>query len=109
MVATMEDLKNDLMNACMHNQFPSLNTMSHFGLNCNNPVDVLSCYKEVFKKQKFLGNTSEQINETFRNIIPQHLDFYKRVMKNGGIQISSDEVRECSTCCYNGIMKCNHE
>lgn len=109
MVTTMEDLKNDLINSCNNDKFPSLNTMSHFGLNSGNPVDILSCYKEVFKKQNYVGTTSEQINETFRNVIPHHHDFYKRVMNNGGIHISPTDVKECSVCFYNGVNNCKHQ
>ncbi len=100
----------DLFNSCKKGMFPSLRTMSKYGLNGEgnaSPIDILNCYRIIFSKdensiEKLLN--SGNVNIFFKNSI--HLKnnlYYNRVIENGGVCISSDNPTECEKCFYNGV------
>ena len=102
--------EHDLVNSCKQGMFPSIRTMSKYGLNgegCASPIDILNCYRVIFSKdensiEKLL--ISEDVNTFFKNSI--HLknnSYYYRVIQNGGVKISPENPIECDKCFYNGV------
>ena len=104
------NIEHDLFNSCKQGMFPSMITMSKYGLNGEgyaSPIDILNCYRIIFSKdensiEKLLN--SEDVNTFFKNSI--HLKnnlYYYRVIENGGVKISPGNPIECEKCFYNGI------
>lgn len=100
----------DLFDSCRQCMFPSLRTMSKYGLNGEgnaSPVDILNCYRIIFSKdensiEKLLN--SSDINTFFEESI--HLknnSYYRRVIENGGVCISPETPTECNKCFYTGV------
>ena len=103
----------DLINSCKNNVFPSIATLSTYGMNGEgktNPVDIWNCYKIAITENKInehdLCNCTN-LNTLLKEKVPSLHDnsSYKRVMENGGIVISNLEITECSKCFYNGLPK----
>ena len=88
--------------------------MCIYGMNNKNPVDIFNCYRTAIVED---GLTEEDlienknINQTLeeKTFFLKEKNFYKRVMKSGGIIISGDEITECGKCFYNGVGECGCE
>jgi hypothetical protein len=101
---------SNLFESCVNNVFPSLHTMSKYGLDGNggtNPMDILKCYSTAIKEGKLSQEELEKTKD-LNNLILQFnksKDYYNRVKKSGGIQISVTFPNhvECSKCNYCGI------
>ena len=87
--------------------FPSLKTMSKYGLNGEggaSPIDILNCYKIIFLKdensiEKLLN--SDDVNSFFENSIYLKNNMYHyRIVQNGGVCISPEFPVECEKCFY---------
>ena len=101
----------NLFEFCKKNVFPSLHTMSKYGMDGNggtNPLDILKCYSTAIKEGKLSPEELEQTRDLNNLILKfnKSKDYYDRVKKSGGIQISvtlpTNHV-ECSKCNYCGI------
>lgn len=99
----------DLFESCKKGMFPSLRTMSKYGLNGEgsaSPIDILNCYRIIFSNdensiEKLLN--SEDVNTFFKNsIFLKDKLYYDRVIQYGGVCISSGDPVECGQCFYNG-------
>lgn len=100
----------ELVNACVENRFPSVSTMTKYGLDGNggtNPVFLLSCYREAVTKDGVTDTTIEkyfkkgEINKLiFENCDSvKYLDCYEKVLQKGGIKSSwSLPQLECPSC-----------
>ena len=103
----------DLVNSCKNGVFPSIHTMSIYGLNGESkasPVDILDCYIIATIDDKLsefdlcnCDNINSLLNEKTSKL--KTAPCYTRVMNSGGIQISSKNNKECKNCFYNGIPK----
>lgn len=106
------DLELDLVKSCKDGVFPKIKTMSKFGINNTNPIDVLNCYitsiTEDGLDEKDFKKYNNKINSLFeeKTFFLKQKDFYKRVINSGGIVISNDDIIECDTCYYNGVNSC---
>ena len=100
--------EKDLITACKNNTFPSIHTMSLYGLNGEgsaSPVDIFECYKVLIKENIYINPKNINIIlEKCKSL--QNKNFYQRVKKNGGVKISDQTIKECSKCFYNGNKKC---
>ena len=105
----MMNTEQDLFDCCKQGMFPSVKTMSKYGLNGEgfaSPIDILNCYRTIFLKddnsiEKLLN--SEDVNTFFENsIYLKNNVYYNRVVENGGVYISSEYPVECEKCFYNG-------
>ena len=103
----------DLFASCKKGMFPSLRTMSKYGLNGEgnaSPIDILNCYKIIFSEdensfEKLLN--IKDVNIFFKNsIYLKDNSCYDRIIKNGGVKISTKTPIECEKCFYNG-SKCH--
>jgi len=104
-------LETDLVKSCKSNVFPKIETMSKFGINNQNPVDVLNCYITAITEDGLNENDfklCKNINDLFeeKTFFLKQKDFYKRTVKSGGIIISPSDIIECHKCYYNGINDC---
>lgn len=100
----------ELINACKNNQFPTISTMSKYGMDGNggtNPLYIFKCYREAVLND---GLTNDQIENYFKKgkinqlILEncdsvKYLDCYEKVLQKGGIKSSwlLPQV-ECSKC-----------
>jgi len=98
--------EKDLIIACKNNVFPSIHTMSLYGLNGEgkaSPIDIFECYKVLIKENIYINPKNiNNILERCKSL--QNKKFYQRVKRNGGIKISDQSIKECSKCFYNGIF-----
>lgn len=106
------DSETDLVNSCKLGMFPKIATISRFGINNKNSVDILNCYITSITEDNMNEDdfrNCKNINKLFeeKTIFLKQKDFYKRVINSGGIVISSDEIVECNNCYYNGVNKCD--
>lgn len=100
----------DLVNACHANRFPTISTMSKYGMDGNggtNPIHIYSCYREAVTKD---GVTSETLEKFFldgkmnklileNSFSVKYLDCYEKVLQKGGIKTSWNSAQlECSNC-----------
>jgi len=105
----MKDPAIDLVNSCINNMFPSMKTMSQFGMDGakgTNPIDILKCYKTAIKEGKITSediSNADDINELIMKY-NETKQYFERVKKAGGIQINIKipEHIECSKCNYCG-------
>jgi len=105
------DSETDLVNSCKNNIFPKISTMSKFGINNKNPIDVINCYITSITEDGLNENdfkNYKNINILFeeKTFFLKQKDFYKRVINSGGIIVSRDDIIECNKCYYNGVENC---
>jgi len=111
----------ELVKACVENRFPSVSTMTKYGLDGNggtNPVFLLTCYREAITKngvtettiEKFFkrGEINKLILENSDSV--KYLDCYERVLQKGGIRSSWDlpqlECHKCKMCAIHSDDMC---
>lgn len=99
----------ELYNACFSEYFPSIDTMSKYGLTGyqgTNPIAIFDCYKLAIK----YDNISVEQLETTKNLNDLIMKspsvtksiYYDSVIKKGGIKCAP-QISEC-TCC--GLTQC---
>lgn len=106
------DSETDLVTSCKKHVFPKISTMSKFGINNNNPIDVLNCYITAINEDGLNENDFKKYNNKINKLFEEKTfflkqkDFYKRVINSGGIVVSRDDIIECNNCYYNGVDSC---
>ena len=95
----------ELVEACKKNLFPSTATVTLFGLDGNNPVEILACYRCAVVDG---GVTAEDIENNYddlsnfilkRTESVRSLECYASVLEAGGIRLSAKlPQRECPKC-----------
>ena len=95
----------ELVKACKENLFPSIATVTRFGLDGNNPTGVFACYRSAIVED---GITARDLDSNYSDISNfilnqtesvRFLDCYESVLENGGIQVSTNHPqKECSNC-----------
>ena len=108
-------MASDLVNSCMEGVLPTIQTISKYGLDGHkgtNPIDIFKCYCTAVQEGKIsaedITKTSD-INSLILNY-NKSKDYYSRVKKAGGIQISvklPDHI-ECPHCKFCGISPQNN-
>ena len=100
----------ELVNACTNNTFPTISTMSKYGLDGKggtNPIHIFSCYREAVTKdgvtdailEKFFlgGKINQLILENSYSV--KYLECYEKVLQKGGIKSSWNSSQlECPKC-----------
>ena len=95
----------ELVNACKNNLFPSIATVTRFGLDGNKPVEIFTCYRCAVLED---GVTARDIESNYSDISNfilkrsesvKYLDCYDSVIESGGIKVSTEQPqKECSSC-----------
>lgn len=105
---------NDLYDACQKGTFPTLATMTRFGLNNHNPVEIFNMYRTAIQKD---GITKEDLEKHFKSgnlnrLLLEQCQWvksrknYEKILQKGGIKCSEDlPQRECQSCQLNSIHK----
>lgn len=100
----------DLVHACNNNVFPTISTMSKYGMDGKggtNPIHIFSCYREAITKdgvtdvtlEKFFleGMINTLILEKSHSV--KYLECYEKVLQKGGIKSSWNSSQlECPKC-----------
>ena len=100
----------ELVGACHNNRFPTMSTMSKYGLDGSggtNPMHIFSCYREAVTKdgvtdsviEKYFsgGKINQLILENSHSV--KFLDCYEKVLQKGGIKCSWNHPQmECPMC-----------
>ena len=95
----------ELVDACNLNMFPSIATVTRFGLDGNNPHGVFACYRSAILDD---GVTVEELDSNYGDLNTlilaesasvRQLECYASVINGGGIRVSAKcPQRECSKC-----------
>lgn len=100
----------DLVNACIDGVFPTLSTMSKYGIdghNGTNPIHIFKCYATAVNEGKVKSEDIENTKDINKLILKYNTTkkYFNDVQKAGGIQISLKIPNhiECSNCNYCGI------
>lgn len=90
----------ELVEACKKNLFPSIATVTRFGLDGNKPVETFACYRSAVVDG---GVTADDIEEHYSNlstfILQRSLECYSSVLDSDGIRVSTANLQaECPNC-----------
>ena len=95
----------ELVDACKLNLFPSIATVTRFGLDGNNPHGVFACYRSAILDDGVTVDDLERNYEDLNTLILRDsasvslLECYDSVVNGGGIRVSTEcPQRECSNC-----------
>ena len=100
---------SDLVKSCIDGVFPTLCTMSKYGIdghNGTNPINIFKCYATAVTEGKLNSDDIENTKDLNKLILNYNKTkkYFNEVQKAGGIQISVKLPNhlECPNCNYCG-------
>ncbi len=101
---------SDLVKSCIDGVFPTLSTMSKYGIdghNGTNPIHIFKCYATAVNEGKVSSEDIENTKDLNELIMKYNKTkkYFEQVKQAGGIQVSVKLPThvECTNCNYCGI------